>query len=296
MGDFSDVLIVTEGGGAKGLGHVYRSITLASQLPGARIGAYGDEAQELVMAAGLEGWSNSARVLIRDLVPPAANRALSNGKSELLVDIVDEADELEGAAELAFAAVGESAPGIFAGLRYAILRQEFADLWPPPWRRQSVVVCLGGVDPSRATDRIVGSIRGIAVHPVLGTGIGGNGSVRCALEGAALAVTSAGSTLLECAAMGVPALVVSHNGREEKRAYRMLDEGARWFVYLGPAGGLEPDAVNKAVHRYLGSPEILDAMSRAGRKAVDGCGAWRVGAILRRRIQKLQAGATKVPA
>jgi len=106
------------------------------------------------------------------------------------------------------------------------------------------------------------------------------------LSRAPLAIVSPGSTLLECAAMGVPALAVSHNEREARRAKRMLAEGHRWFRYIGSTAEAA-ERIRSEVERLMGDPHAMAAMSAAGRKAVDGCGAWRVGAIVRRKIAAL---------
>ena len=285
---YSNVCIQTEGGGAKGLGHVYRSVTLAGQLPGARVSVQGEAAQAVVHESGVE--------LYRDpLPPPVVIRDVAIGSlpthdgASLVVDIVDEAHEASGQADIVFAALGESGPGVYAGLRYSILRQEFTECVAPPWERDTVVVCLGGVDPSRATMRIASSLHsvtGVRVRTINGPGSrhppGDQPPVWEALYRAPMAIVSPGATLLECAALGVPALVVSHNERERARIARM-PKGS-WFRYLGSAADCDLGELQAETRKLLDSPNMLESMGRAGRLAVDGCGAWRVGAILKRRI------------
>jgi spore coat polysaccharide biosynthesis predicted glycosyltransferase SpsG len=337
---YSNVCIVTEGGGDRGLGHVYRSITLAAQLPGSYISlplTVGAEARALVTSSGLadgprNAWPSPADVLIRDIP-----MGYSVGRGALLtVDICDDIAESSGTADVTFAFLGtkeanahvsDHAAGKYYGLRYAILRQEFADPVPYAQRdKDTITICLGGVDPSHATDAIASAIQPIVaesagcerVQVIKGPGNEPSTGtldrdrepvtptpvkqlpVWQALSRSRLAIVSPGSTLLECAAMGVPALVVSHNEREHNRVMNMMRAGCDWFDYSGGASdflGFYLDRVTELVASnvayYIDPPNVcaLNAMSTAGSRSLDGCGAWRVGGALRRRIHELNASA-----
>jgi len=170
---YSNVCILTEGGGDKGLGHVYRAITLASQLPSSHINILCDapskhyrdsrpfaEPFELLRQAGISGDTDgkSALVVIRDLCPgtPYPPRAPT---TQLLVDVCDSTSESSGDADITFATYGSvtysrGSQSHCVGLEYAILRQEFVG-YSSLSERDTITICLGGVDPSHATASIL---------------------------------------------------------------------------------------------------------------------------------------------
>jgi len=88
-----------------------------------------------------------------------------------------------------------------------------------------------------------------------------------------LAITGGGKTLFELAAVGVPFIVVT----EEPRELETADIVAHYVLCknLGLRGQVGAAHIADAVRALLPDAETRRAMSRSGKQAVDGRGAWR---------------------
>lgn len=98
------------------------------------------------------------------------------------------------------------------------------------------------------------------------------------LAGADIALLAFGAVVYESAYLGVPFLTISHNQRNELDARRFCGLGVG--RHLGPAWTLGADGVAEHVLQALAHPEILEQWSVAGRKLIDGRGAWRVADLI----------------
>jgi UDP-2,4-diacetamido-2,4,6-trideoxy-beta-L-altropyranose hydrolase len=102
------------------------------------------------------------------------------------------------------------------------------------------------------------------------------------LLGADLAVTAAGNSLLEAAAVGVPTLALVMADNQLPGARALAEAGATQLC--DPAS---PDAVAAAVRRLAGDRRLRREQAERGRALVDGHGALRVAFALWRLLQSI---------
>jgi UDP-2,4-diacetamido-2,4,6-trideoxy-beta-L-altropyranose hydrolase len=202
------------------------------------------------------------------------------------------------------------------GLRFALLRREFAELAPreaEPERATRVLVTMGAADARDATRTVLDGLALLAARsgataaaPLAVTvAVGPANPRRAELERTAAApglalefatpgrdmparmraahvcIAAAGSTSWELAHLGVPALLATTADNQRGIAARLAEAGAA--VDLGPTGGdaaLTPETVADALEPLLADGARRRAMSAAGRALVDGRGAPRVAALM----------------
>ncbi|HET9851569.1 MAG TPA: UDP-2,4-diacetamido-2,4,6-trideoxy-beta-L-altropyranose hydrolase [Candidatus Limnocylindrales bacterium] len=202
---------------------------------------------------------------------------------------------------------------LLLGPSHALLRREYAT--PPPARRvpsrgDRILVTLGGADPDNVTARVLAVLADRATrHAAKGTGVTEAGEVRVvigaahpaadAVEDAAatagftalrdirdmraeadrahLAIGAAGTTSLELASRGLPAIHAVLMDNQVRVAAEMERRGVS--ISAGaPDAGFEA-RLDHAIEA-LREPSRRAAMSAAGRALVDGHGARRVAARL----------------
>lgn len=155
---------------------------------------------------------------------------------------------------------------------------------------RSVVVLMGGSDATGAGDAIAASLSDLGIFDrvaVVGTSSRPNiesiprtPNIAAVLSGFDLVVTAAGTSLWECAALGIPTALVA-----------VADNQAgnyRFAVDRGLAVGLGGPGVDEAVHpeRVAAvTPSEWEAMTVRGRALVDGAGARRVVDAWRHAIE-----------
>ena len=164
-----------------------------------------------------------------------------------------------------------------AGPKYADLRPEFIGL--PDYQirdSQNVLVMFGGTDPAQLGDRIKALFPNALLVPS-----GGNVPVAHLMREADLLITSAGRTVYEAAAVGVPAVVMAQNQRETTHAH--LGQGN---VYLGLGKLVDEYTIRSAVNVLLEDPGMRADLSQTARATVDGLGVQRIV----HRIRGLLAG------
>lgn len=196
-------------------------------------------------------------------------------------------DEGEGAlsADLVVNALYEEHiddPRFCYGPRFFCLRDEFAGARRNDFRQEArtVLITFGGTDNDDFTRRALDCIeplcreRGIRIRVVVGPGyvhkeameahVAALGSplveftyatniMSRMMEGADLAVCSAGRTVYELAHMRVPAIVVAHHEREARHTFARAHNG---FAYLGIMSKVSDDTLCSV---FLG---LLDARER----------------------------------
>ncbi|MEQ8586383.1 MAG: glycosyltransferase [Thalassobaculaceae bacterium] len=205
---------------------------------------------------------------------------------------------------------GKTAAQLCLGPRFGLLRREFrSDTTPQPAVGETVrrlLVLMGGADPKgysrvalEATARTAESLPGDAeIILVVGaanpaaddlqhraTGLAVRVDIRrdvrdmAALLGTVdLAISAAGSTVLEMAALGVPMIIGAQNESEVGPAAALSRRGAA--VDVGPLEHVDATSLAETVTAVAGDPDRRRALSANARTLVDGFGADRVAAAI----------------
>ncbi|BFR50125.1 NTP transferase domain-containing protein [Nitratidesulfovibrio sp. HK-II] len=168
-------------------------------------------------------------------------------------------------------------PRLLYGHRYFCLRDEFIAGERNPFRPQPrrVLVTFGGTDHSDFTRRTLDIIeplcreRGITISIVAGPGYAHREAMLAhvdalnsplvefthatnvmsrKMEGADIAICSAGRTVYELAHMRVPAIVMAHHEREARHTFARARNG---FAYLGVMHPFREGALRRAFARML---------------------------------------------
>jgi len=188
---------------------------------------------------------------------------------------------------------------LLVGPRYAPLRASFrrarlgrTTAGQKPWPR--LLLLSGGSDVAGLTVRVLGALRAAAALPpfeivivlgpsspapppelVVGEVVRAPRDMAALMASADLAITAAGTSVLELACLGVPALMVTVVGNQAGVAAALEAAGAG--LDLGPCDALTPPAL---LHALARAARERDAWSAAARALVDGGGARRVVAAL----------------
>lgn len=181
---------------------------------------------------------------------------------------------------------------LLCGIEYALLRQDFRNVVEVE-RPDFLFVTMGGGDEHDITARVLDAVADLVVPVEVMVGAGYQNIERlmrrqssrvrishrvaqpaALMRGATLAISAAGGTTWELAALGVPVLhiVTADNQRQVAAA-------AEAHGLSRPIGDLETatvERIREAVIALLDDPARRSAMSAAGQKLVDGRGAERV--------------------
>lgn len=189
------------------------------------------------------------------------------------------------------------------GSRYILLRNEFLQQERPdrtiPDQARKVLVTMGGGDPGNATLKALEWVSGcnlsnLVVDVVLGPSNPHFQSIRGYLEQvpyvyrihrsagnmanlmarADLAIAASGTTSLELAFMGVPAVLVAIAENQIPVGEMLHTNGAAH--YLGQQGMIDRGPAESVLARLVYSPDWRQVMIRAGRQLIDGKGRERV--------------------
>jgi UDP-2,4-diacetamido-2,4,6-trideoxy-beta-L-altropyranose hydrolase len=190
---------------------------------------------------------------------------------------------------------------LLLGPAHAMLRQEFASAAARPpaiaERADRILVTLGGADPARATERVVSALQQLEgpelhVKVIMGPSnpVGAQLAAQMAdsrieplqaaddmaplMTWADLAVTGAGVTVYELAALGVPTFVLAI--AESQRSLARALEHERLSIDLGWHETLEAGALAQTIAKLRRDVGRRTAMSRRMRDLVDGRGVERV--------------------
>jgi UDP-2,4-diacetamido-2,4,6-trideoxy-beta-L-altropyranose hydrolase len=190
------------------------------------------------------------------------------------------------------------------GPEYALVAPGFTDgVDAPRVPPRSALLALGGSDPCRLMPALIHGVAALAVPLAWEIVIGpfaaldeataralasvvdratvehGPRSLRDSIARSDIALTAAGQTLYEMAALGRPAVAIAVAGNQEPQLDAFVRQGA--VVSAGRAG--DGDAAARAVALLAGlvaHPARLAAMSDAGRRFIDGRGAFRAADAL----------------
>lgn len=193
------------------------------------------------------------------------------------------------------------------GPRFALLRKEFRQALQPtmveggvmqPGPARHVLVTMGGADPDNVTGKVIDALRslgkcGLTVKVIAGPLNLHRQQLADRLSApldaeillpvtdmaplmrwADLAISAAGSTCWELAAMGVPMIVTALADNQTRVAASLAGHGAA--VNLGWHQAWQAKHAAQAVLELLGDPQKLQTMGRHGKKLIDGRGCGRV--------------------
>ena len=171
---------------------------------------------------------------------------------------------------------------VYTGEDYVCLREEFLLARPKDFSPQvrQVLVLFGGTDPSNLTGQVyalaqklvaqdpqlrftfvVGLGYDWTAHGVLprsGIDVLQNVSLVSAhMEQADLAFTSQGRTVYELASLGVPAIVLAQNQREQLHTFAQMHNG---FLNLGLGSRLTQDTLEQAFAFLTNTPQLRQEM------------------------------------
>jgi spore coat polysaccharide biosynthesis predicted glycosyltransferase SpsG len=197
--------------------------------------------------------------------------------------------------------ISAAAPGRYVGLQYAILRDSFrrrrARPQSPRERCRRLAIAFGATDPYNWTPQAIRVLQWFvsegmkvealtpqAVRPVA-AGVRIHAQLpdpARLLSSCDAAMIGGGTLMMECACLGVPAIVVPRTPAERQFARRFVEGGAVILVNSGRQ--LPSQALAEAV-RAVAPKTRRRRMALAGRRLVDGRGA--------ERIVRLIAGLTR---
>jgi CMP-N-acetylneuraminic acid synthetase/spore coat polysaccharide biosynthesis predicted glycosyltransferase SpsG len=267
-----------------GAGHVYRCLALADEVSHHRV-RFADLptawAQELVHARGHHagGWAHPDLVVFDTLDTTERQVADAKAAGAKVITLED----LGAGARLADATINELYAVGECGPKWSVLRPEFLGLPPNPVREEAnrVLVMFGGTDPAHLSERVARiaiceAQVTVLVGPAASTDECGYGikmvreaPVAKLIRDHDLVVTSAGRTVHEAAACGVPVLSIAANERESRHSH------CPGIARLGLHVCVADDAIQGAVRRLLKAPALRAEMAGTARAAIDGLGARR---------------------
>ncbi len=213
---------------------------------------------------------------------------------------------------------------VLCGPRFALLRKAFFEhrkTQEERWRQgtrayrlaadrlKRLVVTVGGSDPNDVTSRVLRALRDVprdvTFDVILGPGFRHRDSVfrRAEIDSriwlydqprdlpalmarADMAVTGGGSTVYECAYLGLPSLVIQMADNQAGVCRAMASMGAVRF--LGPWADVEDEIIAREADLLLGNDGRREEMALSGMALVDGHGARRVAEALA-TVAKIQS-------
>lgn len=279
------ILITVSGQASSGTGHVRRQLALADQL---------DHRVAFDGRAELDSWAE-------ELIGDAGHRIDRDPKGYDL-QVIDVADpwlpDIVGCpcGHVSFEDLGEVSngarlvvnslyydprPNALSGPRWEVLPSHWTIAPQQVKDRKWVTVTFGGTDPEGASAEVARAVSTVYEHVrLIAPPFGGrpdfdgevivNPFMPAVLAESKLVISSAGRTVIECAAVGTPALVFPVNEREQRHILpsNVLGSSAMWAT--------DERITARAVRWALDRPELLERLSLAGRRDVDGKAGRRV--------------------
>jgi spore coat polysaccharide biosynthesis predicted glycosyltransferase SpsG len=196
------------------------------------------------------------------------------------------------------------ADAVVAGFEYApvargVRRRRAASLTTPllSGARPRLLVCFGGSDPDRVTERIVPALGQLDADLDVVIGAGYRGPIDGwrvntdrdppdlveRLATADLALLGAGTMKFEAACLGRPMLLLAAADDQRPVGPAFASTGAA--RYLGDGRTIDPDAVAEAARTLLADRPGLAALGSSAASLVDGAGADRIAAAVVRLVQ-----------
>ena len=168
------------------------------------------------------------------------------------------------------------------GPDWAILRPEFAGL--PPFQvtdKGRVLVMFGGTDPARLEKLASSALynaTGVTEYSVPDA----SESIPELMHTNDLLITSAGRTVYEAAAVGIPSIVLAQNNREATHVHLGSMHGN---IYLGLGRLVTVEKLRHTIEQLLADRELRTELSVTARRSIDGKGLDRVVAEIERILE-----------
>ena len=177
----------------------------------------------------------------------------------------------------------DAAAKVYGGSDYYCLREEFYSVRRREVRPtvENLLLAFGGTDPAGLTVKVAGALRRVRgtfrVTVILGAGYRDEARLEAALgklevpwevvrdtkvisdhmERADVMVTSAGRTVYEAAAIGVPTLVLCQNERELEHVFASREHG---FVNLGLGSEVSPQRIASELGKLMARLDLRREM------------------------------------
>ncbi len=163
-------------------------------------------------------------------------------------------------------------PNEVSGPDWADLRPEFVGLpeYDIRFPGSKVLLMFGGSDPSQLGEK---TAKALVNHDVTWVEAGADEPVAYLMMTHDVLVTSAGRTVYEAAAVGIPTVVLAQNQREQTHVHLGATHGNR---YLGHGRFVSADDIRDSVEILLRDKRLRQDMSRTARASVDGRGVERI--------------------
>lgn len=262
-----------------------------------------------------------ARALLTDLRELEPADLEGAGQAGALTAVIDEWGNKKIRADLLFNGTAvpswhryEAGPSVtcYLGLEYTLLEPAFARVHDEnreiPEKARRVLIVLGGDDPFHLTVKILESLERLPdpleITVLIGpaflkedeTGIHRHArqsrhrvtvaknvqDVAQRMREADLGIIGGGLTALEAACAGTPALIVCEVDHQVETAVALERAGAA--VNMGLGVQASPEKISGQIAALLAGRQERLALSRAGKKLVDGRGTGRVARILREAL------------
>ncbi len=290
--------IVVDAGPAIGYGHAVRCLRLAKALePIAAVSFYAMSApchQFLssnstfdIRSANLD---SLPPLVITDLREPHGISARIHRQGSRHLSIHDlglaqcQSDvAIDGSVMRLFPYLKDSGRELFVGPQYMITRM-------PVERRElrdTVLITLGGGVTAEFIDHIVDSISVLGLSVVTTRGFSSGSpldetELESAIATCRFAISSAGTSIYDLLASGVPTIAVAFDTLQLRTADAFQEMGA--VLSAGLFHRLSPGALLGCCKEVLSNQPLIHRLSHAGRLLVDGKGLSRVAEIARRQL------------
>ncbi|VVB80266.1 UDP-N-acetylglucosamine--N-acetylmuramyl-(pentapeptide) pyrophosphoryl-undecaprenol N-acetylglucosamine transferase [uncultured archaeon] len=160
------------------------------------------------------------------------------------------------------------------GPQFSLMREEFYDLYKKKEINhtcKNILITLGGTDPTKTTLKVIQALKeipGLHSKVILGAGVTFKEEVEKAVNSsfeiienssdmakliyeADLAIISGGVTVYECAFLGTPAVIISHNREESEHSFRGYD----FAINLGLTSEVDSNNIYKEVRGLINDYE-----------------------------------------
>lgn len=288
------ILITCSGAVGTGSGHVRRQLALADQL---------DHHFVQFDGRGLEGWAldliEEAGYPLAQGCPEVDLQIVDHAEPDLRMLVgaryghvaFEDLGPVSATSRLVVnAMIRDGRPHALSGPSWEVLASAWAmggRAAPEAGERGMVTITFGGTDPELATELAVRAALSVAPGKCLQVVIPPNAQreihvadprveqlhqpfMPAVLAGSKLVISSAGRTMIECAAVGAPTLAFPVNERECGR----LHPGN--VISPGPMWSMNQEAIAHSIQWLLSHDELRERLSKAGLAQVDGKGAARV--------------------
>lgn len=193
---------------------------------------------------------------------------------------------------------------LLLGVKYAPLREEFADLRKSlddrkrdAKKKQRILVSLGLTDSHNDTLKILQGLAPLTDYIETTVVIGKNSDHKSSIEAfkndnagftllenvenmaqlmieADIAIGAGGSTCWERCCLKLPSIIVVQEDNQKDIAERLANLGA--VIGLGRSVELSPEKIESTVLKVIGNPDLRKSMSEKGSEICDGLGTKRI--------------------